>query len=72
MKNIIENYKKPVPPKWRKIGDFALVALPVLEAQLNTMPEVNEWYKWSLMTAIILFKLWTNTKVDHNQYEGKL
>jgi hypothetical protein len=64
---IIENYKKPTPPKWRKAGDFALIALPVLEAQLNTMPDINEWYKWTLMTTIILFKLWTNTQVENNE-----
>jgi hypothetical protein len=68
---IIENYKKPTPPKWRKAGDFALIALPVLEAQLNTMPDINEWYKWTLMTTIILFKLWTNTQVIKDETENQ-
>ena len=72
MKHLIENYKKPTPKKWRKIGDFALILIIVLEAQLNAMPIVNEWAKWGIATALIAFKFWTNTRTDKNIYEGEL
>lgn len=64
IRKLINNCKQPTPPKWRMGGNFALVAIPILEAQLNTIPTVNEWVKWSITTALILFKLWTNTRIS--------
>lgn len=69
---MIANYKKPTPPIWRKIGDFSLLIIPVLEAQFALVPEtINPWIKWGITTVLILFKVWTNTRVAKNHYEGK-
>ncbi len=65
MKKLIENYKKPTPPIWRKIGDYALFSIPILEAQFAMLPddvEISPILKWSITTVLILFKAWTNTR----------
>ncbi|MFN9581465.1 MAG: hypothetical protein ACK566_02185 [Bacteroidota bacterium] len=71
MKKIIEDYKKPVPLKWRRIGDLALLAIPVLEAQFNIMPVSDsiesQWLKWGITTFLVLFKVYTNTKTDESK-----
>ncbi len=73
MKKLISNYQKPTPPVWRKIGDFSLLAIPIIEAQFAFIPaEINPWVKWSITTIFILIKVYSNTKVDHNQYEGRI
>jgi len=64
MRKLIDRYKQPTPKKWRMIGDFAIIVVPVLEIQLNQMPTVNPWVKWSITTSLILFKFWTNTRVE--------
>lgn len=72
IKKLVEDYQKPVPEKWRKIGDLALFLIPVVEAQIAMMPEsINPWAKWGITTFLILFKAYANTKVDTNVYEGK-
>ena len=73
MRKFIENYAKPTPKKWRRLGDFAIVAIPVIEAQLALYPmEIHPVLKWGITTILILFKLYTNTKVEANLYEGKV
>lgn len=73
MRKLIENYKKPTPIKWRKIGDMVLLAIPVLELQLESLPvQINPMLKWSITCFLVLFKLYTNTKVEANHYEGKV
>jgi hypothetical protein len=73
MKKLIENYKKPTPPKWRRIGDIALFAIPIIELQFQTLPiELDPLFKWAVTTFLILFKAYTNTKVEANHYEGKV
>mgnify|MGYP003544433679 CR=1 FL=1 len=68
---LIENYKKPTPPIWRKYGDIALFLIPVVEAQITMMPEsIDPWAKWGITTFLVLFKAWTNTRVDNTIYEG--
>ena len=72
MKRIIENYGKPTPPEWRKVGDLAMFMIPVIEAQFATMPESDNvqlaWFKWAVVTLLVLFKAWTNTKTyEDNQ-----
>lgn len=68
MNKIWENYKKPTPVKWRKIGDFALLMLPVIQGGLLSAPNVTESQKyWIGFIASILipaFKFWTNTQKD--------
>ena len=71
MKKLIENYGRPTPPFWRKVGDFALFLIPILEAQWLALPEavsVDPLVKWSITTLLIVFKAWTNTRVDNNHY----
>jgi hypothetical protein len=71
IKKLIKNYQKPTPPMWRKIGDMSLFLIPVVEAQLAMMPEsINPWVKWGITTFLVLFKAWTNTRVESNIYEG--
>jgi hypothetical protein len=73
MKKLIENYKKPTPSKWRKIGDIAMFAIPIIELQFQTLPiEIDPTLKWGITTFLILFKAYTNTKVEANIYEGKV
>ncbi len=70
MKKLIENYKKPTPEIWRKIGDAALISIPIIEAQIAVYPnEIDPIIKWGITTFLILFKVWTNTKIDKNIYE---
>jgi hypothetical protein len=71
IKKLVKNYQKPVPAVWRKIGDTALFLIPVVEAQIALMPEsINPWVKWGITTFLVLFKAWTNTRVESNIYEG--
>lgn len=67
MKQLIENYKKPVPAKWRQIGDTALLMAIAIEPSINSMPlpdgPVKSWIGWAFSVALIIFKFWTNTKV---------
>lgn len=71
MKKLIENYRKPTPPHARKWGDMALLLIPIIEMQLESMPiAINPMLKWGITTALILFKFYTNTIVDKNIYEG--
>jgi hypothetical protein len=73
MKKLIENYKKPTPSKWRKIGDIAMFAIPIIELQFQTLPiEIDPTLKWGITTVLILFKAYTNTKVEANHYEGQI
>ena len=67
MKKLVENYRKPTPNKWRRIGDAALVLAIAIEPAIQTMPiedmEVKNWLVWGFSTGLILFKFWTNTRV---------
>lgn len=62
---MIKNYKKPTPPKWRKIGDLALLLIPALMpivAQSSLPDETKYWVGSILTIALIAVKFWTNTK----------
>ncbi len=70
MKKLIENYKKPTPANWRRIGDLALMSIVIIEGQLAVYPnEIDPLIKWGITTVLILFKAWTNTRIDKNIYE---
>ena len=62
------NYQKPTPVKWRKIGDFALIMLPVLQGGLMGAPDLSDatkYYIGFIATVLITgFKFWTNTRKD--------
>lgn len=60
-----ENYKKPVPVKWRKIGDFALVISTFLSGSIMGLP-IDEHYKlWTIFVLNFIstcVKFWANSK----------
>ena len=70
VKQNIENYKKPTPPKWRKIGDFALLLIPVFHTSIGNAPEGTfttrqlYWIGLVLTTFPLAIKFWTSTKVE--------
>jgi hypothetical protein len=63
---IIKKYGEPVPAKWRKIGDTALLLAIAVEPMVSTIPlnspALKEWIVWVFSTLLIVFKFWTNTK----------
>lgn len=63
---MVENYKKPTPKKWRDRGDAALLTAIAIEPIIQSMPLSNivakEWVVWGFSSALILFKFWTNTR----------
>lgn len=63
---IVENYRKPTPKRWRKMGDVALLLAITIEPAIQSMPLSNvfakEWLVWGFSTCLILFKFYTNTK----------
>jgi hypothetical protein len=67
---IIKKYGEPVPAKWRKIGDTALLLAIAVEPMVSTIPLQNpalkEWLVWIFSTLLIVFKFWTNTKSIHD------
>jgi len=71
MKKLIERYDSPTPLSWKRLGDFALVFIPVVQASLGAAPEgvltvkENFWLGFSLTTVLLLIKFWTGTKT-HN------
>ncbi len=70
MKRIVKNYQQPTPPKWRKIGDMALLLAIAIEPSVQSMPldnlVIKQWLSWSFTTALIIFKFWTNTRIEQN------
>lgn len=48
MKKVWEDYKKPVPIKWRKIGDFSLVVSTFLSGSLMGLPIDEHQKLWSI------------------------
>jgi hypothetical protein len=67
MKQAWENYKKPVPPKWRKVGDFILAISVFLSGSIMGLP-ISEHYKlWTIFVlnfVSTVLKFWANTKKD--------
>jgi hypothetical protein len=70
MKSLWDSYKKPTPVRWRKIGDFALVMLPVIQVGLMGAPEgtfspgQQYWIGFASSILIPAFKFWTNTRKE--------
>lgn len=71
MKQLIENYKKPVPAKWRQIGDTCLLLAIAIEPAINSIPledgPTKQWIAWAASVAFIVIKFYTNTKVEPNE-----
>lgn len=65
--NIIKRYKQPTPPYWRRIGDYALVIMVLLEAMLPTLPISKDAHLWGAFAVALIgatVKFWTNTKTS--------
>lgn len=66
LNKMISDYPKPVPKRWRQLGDTALVLAIAVEPMIQTIPLQNEiqkaWISWCFSTALIIFKIYTNTK----------
>jgi hypothetical protein len=67
LNKVWEDYKKPTPPKYRKIGDFALLLIPTIEAALATAPsevmgEISKFYVGFACSVILVgIKFFSNT-----------
>ena len=65
LKAMINNYKKPTPNRWRKIGDYILLITGLIPIQLPMLPIPDNQKVWigagSTFVGITL-KFWTNTK----------
>lgn len=63
MKNLIENYKKPTPVFWRKVGDSILVASASLSTAVMGLP-IAEHTKLYIVFALnvigVIGKILTN------------
>ena len=67
VKTVWENYKAPTPWKFRKIGDFALIMVLVVNFGLTTIPDgilqafTIKLFMWGNSVLGFGIKLWTNT-----------
>lgn len=67
MKRTIENYSKPTPIKWRKIGDYILVLQVLITAQAPAWPIADNIKVWIVSGVNFLgtsIKFWTNTRKE--------
>lgn len=67
MKTVWENYKKPVPVKWRKIGDFALVVSTFLSGSIMGLPIDEHLKLWTIFVLNFIstcVKFFANTQKD--------
>lgn len=62
---MLKNYYQPTPKKFRQIGDFCLIMVPVIQAGLIAAPSMtdNSKYWIGFITTVVLtgVKFWTNT-----------
>lgn len=68
-----DNYNKPTPLNWQRIGDFMLVMIPVTLAVIPNLPISQTAQTWAMQIGPLLLvatKFWTKGKVDQNKYEG--
>jgi len=72
LKKHIEDYNKPTPSKYRKMGDLALIILVALQGSIAAAPatvlnEKQSFWIGSILTILtVIFKFWTNTKTHEN------
>lgn len=62
-----ENYKKPTPVKWRKVGDFALLLCVFLSGSIMSLPIDEQGKLWTIFGLNLIstiIKFWTNTNKD--------
>jgi hypothetical protein len=73
MKKLIENYNKPTPVRWQRIGDFSLLMIPAIMETIHELPIDPAAQLWSMKVAgllMVVVKFWTKTKVETNRYEN--
>lgn len=69
MTKVWENYKKPVPIKWRKVGDFALVVSTFLSGSIMGLPISEHTKLWAIFIIGFIstcLKFWANSKKDES------
>ncbi len=54
MKNLIENYKKPTPVLWRKIGDSILLLSAGLSGSIMGLPLPDHTKLWIMFGVNLL------------------
>lgn len=68
------NYNKRRPGTLKKVADFLLASILVVDPVIITMPDFagKEWvcFGWNLF--VVLFKLFTKTVTANDIYEGNL
>jgi hypothetical protein len=68
LKTLKRKYSDPTPRHWRKIGDFALILMVVIEGYLPQLPLSESQHSWATFAVALLgasIKFWTNTKSVH-------
>lgn len=75
IQKVWENYKKPTPVKFRKIGDFSLLLIPVIQIGLAEAPEgvlepsTKFWIGFVASIVLTIVKFLTNTMPEKNLSE---
>lgn len=63
------NYWQPTPVKWRMVGDFALILVPVIQGGLLGAPGLTDngkyWISFISTVVLTAVKFWTNTKKEY-------
>ncbi len=61
------NYSKKTPQRWKNVGDFSLIMIPVIMAAIPNLPVSQTAMTWSMQIGSILLvaiKFWTKNKVE--------
>jgi hypothetical protein len=66
----LENYTKRTPDRWKRVGDFFLYSIPVVNSVVMTMPEVahgavvKAWvlFGWNMIASLV--KVFTKYMAD--------
>lgn len=64
-KEMIANYNKPTPKRWRRIGDYTMLVTMFLQANVPALP-ISATVKVYVLIVLgfvgMSIKFWTNTK----------
>lgn len=84
LKQTWTNYHLPTPNKWRKRGDWSLIAsmiILIFDFAIETIQNApglteNQIYYWAKLLSLflIIFKFWSNTHVekDNNDIDSSI
>lgn len=74
LKSMMQNYKKPTPNKWRRVGDYVLILQVFITGQLpawSFLPDHTKVIVGSVVNLLgVSIKFWTNTKKDDDSVEN--